>query len=137
MLFNLLVPLAEDYFAFNIFRYLTFRGGGALMTALIISFVLGPYVIAWLKRRQKEGGSGRSHRATAPLPDALSGSRAARAGAVGSGTYDGVDFIDEQDLIGLGCDRLNDSFEPLLEFATILGTSDQSTKIQTEDLCIP
>ena len=55
MLFNLLVPLAEDYFVFNIFRYLTFRGGGALMTALIISFVLGPHIIAWLKRRQKEG----------------------------------------------------------------------------------
>ena len=55
MLFNLLVPLAEDYFVFNISRYLPFRGGGALMTALIISFVLGPRIIAWLRRVQKEG----------------------------------------------------------------------------------
>src|SRR5262249_42873601 len=55
MLFNLLAPLAEDVQIFNLFRYLTFRSGGAVLTALAISFVLGPRVIRWLKSRQGEG----------------------------------------------------------------------------------
>ncbi|MBB3064849.1 MULTISPECIES: phospho-N-acetylmuramoyl-pentapeptide-transferase [Limibacillus] len=55
MLYNLLTPLAEDFIFFNLFRYLTFRGGGAVITALILSFVLGPWVINWLKAKQKEG----------------------------------------------------------------------------------
>ena len=55
MLYNLLVPLADDYLIFNLFRYLTFRSGGAVMTALFISFVLGPTVISWLKSKQGEG----------------------------------------------------------------------------------
>jgi phospho-N-acetylmuramoyl-pentapeptide-transferase len=52
MLFNLLSPLADDFQAFNLFRYLTFRTGGAIMTALFISFIMGPQVIDWLKSRQ-------------------------------------------------------------------------------------
>jgi phospho-N-acetylmuramoyl-pentapeptide-transferase len=55
MLFNLLVPLADDISVFNLFRYLTFRSGGAVLTALLISFILGPRVIAWLKSKQGEG----------------------------------------------------------------------------------
>ncbi len=55
MLFNLLTPLADEYLVFNLFRYLTFRSGGAVLTALIISFVVGPWIIAWLRRIQKEG----------------------------------------------------------------------------------
>ncbi len=55
MLFNLLVPLADEHIIFNVFRYLTFRSGGAVITALLISFALGPSVIAWLKSKQREG----------------------------------------------------------------------------------
>ncbi len=55
MLYNLLVPLSEDISFLNLFRYLTFRTGGAVMTALVISFILGPAVIAWLKKKQREG----------------------------------------------------------------------------------
>ncbi len=55
MLFNLLVPLAEEHIIFNVFRYLTFRSGGAVITALLISFMLGPAVISWLKSKQREG----------------------------------------------------------------------------------
>ena len=55
MLYNLLVPLADDVSIFNVFRYLTFRSGAAVMTALVISFVLGPRIIAWLKAKQGEG----------------------------------------------------------------------------------
>lgn len=55
MLFNFLVPLADDYQIFNLFRYLTFRTGGAIMTALVVSFILGPRLISWLKSRQGDG----------------------------------------------------------------------------------
>ena len=55
MLYNLLAPLGEDIQFFNLFRYLTFRAGGAMMTALIISFLIGPIVIRWLKSRQGAG----------------------------------------------------------------------------------
>jgi phospho-N-acetylmuramoyl-pentapeptide-transferase len=55
MLFHLLVPFADQVTPFNLFRYLTFRSGGALVTALFISFFFGPRVIAWLKSKQAEG----------------------------------------------------------------------------------
>ena len=53
MLYNLLAPLADDFGPLNLFRYLTFRTGGAIMTALIVSFILGPTIIVWLRGRQE------------------------------------------------------------------------------------
>jgi phospho-N-acetylmuramoyl-pentapeptide-transferase len=55
MLYNLLTPLAGEPGLFNLFRYLTFRTGAAVVTALVISFVLGPPLIRWLRRKQGEG----------------------------------------------------------------------------------
>jgi phospho-N-acetylmuramoyl-pentapeptide-transferase len=55
MLFNLLVPLAEDISFLNVFRYITFRSGAAVVTALLVSFILGPTIISWLKKRQVRG----------------------------------------------------------------------------------
>ena len=55
MLYHLLYSLADDFAVFNLFRYITFRTGGAIMTALIIGFVIGPVMIKWLKKKQKEG----------------------------------------------------------------------------------
>ena len=55
MLPDLLVPLADHFQPFNLFRYLSFRTGGALMTALIISFLFGNKMIRWLKSLQGEG----------------------------------------------------------------------------------
>jgi phospho-N-acetylmuramoyl-pentapeptide-transferase len=55
MLYLLLYPLADQFHAFNLFRYITFRSGGAVVTALLISFICGPSVIAWLKSKQGEG----------------------------------------------------------------------------------
>ena len=52
MLFNLLAPLADEYIVFNLFRYLTFRTGGAIMTALLVSFIFGSTIINWLKAAQ-------------------------------------------------------------------------------------
>lgn len=55
MLYNLLFPLADEIGLFNLFRYITLRTGGAVVTALFVSFVLGPAVIRWLKSKQAEG----------------------------------------------------------------------------------
>jgi phospho-N-acetylmuramoyl-pentapeptide-transferase len=55
VLYHLFVPLSEDVSVLNVFRYITFRSGAAVMTALVISFLLGPALIDWLKRRQREG----------------------------------------------------------------------------------
>ncbi len=55
MLFNLFAPLADDFGALNVFRYLTFRTGGAVLTALLVSFIFGPMVIRWLRAKQGNG----------------------------------------------------------------------------------
>ena len=55
MLYNLFSPFAHDFIFFNLFRYLTFRTVGAVMTALLISFLIAPSMIRWLKKKQKEG----------------------------------------------------------------------------------
>jgi phospho-N-acetylmuramoyl-pentapeptide-transferase len=55
MLYLLLYPLADRVSVFNLFRYITFRSGGAVVTALLISFVFGPAIIAWLKSKQTNG----------------------------------------------------------------------------------
>ncbi len=55
MLFNFLVPFSDQVGIFNLFRYITFRSGGATLTALIICFVCGQPIIDWLRRKQKEG----------------------------------------------------------------------------------
>jgi phospho-N-acetylmuramoyl-pentapeptide-transferase len=55
MLYEILPRFADYFSPFNLFRYLTFRSGGALVTALIIAFWAGPRIIAWLKSKQGEG----------------------------------------------------------------------------------
>jgi phospho-N-acetylmuramoyl-pentapeptide-transferase len=55
MLYHLFAPFADRFEPFNLFRYLTFRSGGAVVTSLFLSFALGPAIIAWLKRKQREG----------------------------------------------------------------------------------
>lgn len=55
MLYLLLFPLADQFAIFNVFRYLTFRTGGAVLTALVVSFLVGPWMIRTLKTRQNGG----------------------------------------------------------------------------------
>ncbi len=55
MLYHLFAPLADQISVFNLFRYLTFRTGGAIMTALIVCFIAGPYLIDLLRARQGNG----------------------------------------------------------------------------------
>jgi len=50
MLYHLLYSLHHIFSGFNVFKYITFRSSGAALTALIVSFVLGPSMIAWLRK---------------------------------------------------------------------------------------
>ncbi len=52
MLYHLFYPLATNIKLFNIFRYLTFRTIYAMITALVVCFVLGPWVIRKLESLQ-------------------------------------------------------------------------------------
>jgi phospho-N-acetylmuramoyl-pentapeptide-transferase len=52
MLYWLLYPLREHFFAFNVFRYITFRAAYAMVTALLICFIVGPVLIRWLRKVQ-------------------------------------------------------------------------------------
>ena len=55
MLYDLARPFADQFALFNLFRYLTFRSGAACMTALILSFLIGPSLIRGLKALQRHG----------------------------------------------------------------------------------
>ncbi len=52
MLYHLLYPLASSVHFFNVFKYLTFRTIYAVITALVVSFLLGPWVIRKLQAIQ-------------------------------------------------------------------------------------
>ena len=72
MLYHLLYPLHTEISAFNVFRYITFRSAYAMVTALVISFLLGPAFIRVLRRIQmfqviREEGP-KTHQAKAGTP---------------------------------------------------------------------
>lgn len=52
MLFYLFDTLAQEFSAFNVFRYITFRGICGVLTSLLICFVLGPTMIRKLSHHQ-------------------------------------------------------------------------------------
>ena len=52
MLYHLLFPLHVDYTFFNVFRYITFRTIYAAITALLLCFVFGPWLIRELGTHQ-------------------------------------------------------------------------------------
>ena len=50
-----LTDFSDQIQLFNLFRYLTFRTGGALITSAFIVFLFGPRVISALRLRQGKG----------------------------------------------------------------------------------
>ena len=55
MLYEILTRYADDFQVFNLFNYITFRVGGALMTSMLIAFILGPRMINLLRSKQGKG----------------------------------------------------------------------------------
>jgi phospho-N-acetylmuramoyl-pentapeptide-transferase len=52
MLYHLFYPLASDIKLFNVFKYLTFRTIYSMITALVVCFIIGPWVIRKLEALQ-------------------------------------------------------------------------------------
>ncbi|MBI4539672.1 MAG: phospho-N-acetylmuramoyl-pentapeptide-transferase [Gemmatimonadetes bacterium] len=50
MLYHLLPQFSDVHIVFNLFRYITFRAAGAVVTSLLLAFLLGPPTIRWLRR---------------------------------------------------------------------------------------
>ncbi len=55
MLYEWLAPYADQFQIFNLFNYITFRVGGAVMTSMLIAFVFGPKLIRVLRLKQGKG----------------------------------------------------------------------------------
>jgi phospho-N-acetylmuramoyl-pentapeptide-transferase len=72
LLYYLLYPLHTTYSVFNVFRYITFRAAMAALMALLLSFILGPYLIRSLTAMQlgqpirEDGPAGHSAKAGTP-----------------------------------------------------------------------
>ena len=54
-MFYYLSQFGDQLSVLNVFRYITFRTGGATFTALLFSFMLGPAIISALRIRQGKG----------------------------------------------------------------------------------
>jgi len=52
MLFHLFYPLHTEIRFFNVFRYITFRSACAALTALVMSLIVGPWLIGKLRKLQ-------------------------------------------------------------------------------------
>lgn len=72
MLYKLLYSLHDIYSPFNVFRYITFRTAMAVLTAAVITFILGPFLIRKLGRlsvtQQIRGDGPERHYAKAGTP---------------------------------------------------------------------
>jgi phospho-N-acetylmuramoyl-pentapeptide-transferase len=49
MLHYFLAPLGDSFLPFNLFTYISFRAAGAMVTALVIAFAVGPFMIRKLR----------------------------------------------------------------------------------------
>ena len=52
MLYHLLTPLTEYWGALRLFNYITFRAAGAVVTAIVLAFLIGPAIIRRLSGMQ-------------------------------------------------------------------------------------
>src|SRR5512141_3238816 len=52
MFYHWLAPLGKEFLLFNLFNYIGFRAAGAVATALLVSCLVGPPVIARLRARK-------------------------------------------------------------------------------------
>jgi phospho-N-acetylmuramoyl-pentapeptide-transferase len=77
MLYELLYPLTSEFSPFNIFRYITFRSAGAMVTAIFICLILGPLFLRLLNKFQvrervrAEGPSGHQQKEGTPTMGGL------------------------------------------------------------------
>ncbi|MGR3756339.1 MAG: phospho-N-acetylmuramoyl-pentapeptide-transferase [Tranquillimonas sp.] len=107
---------------FNLFRYITFRAGGAFFTALIFGFLFGRPLIDLLRRHQKRGQPIRSD-----------GPESHLATKAGTPTMGGVLILGAVVVASLLWARLDNSYVWLVLFVTIsfglIGFADDYAKV--------
>jgi phospho-N-acetylmuramoyl-pentapeptide-transferase len=54
-MFAFLADFSNYFGPLNLFRYITFRTGGAIVTSLFFVFMFGPALIEWLRKKQGKG----------------------------------------------------------------------------------
>ncbi|MFK7838060.1 MAG: phospho-N-acetylmuramoyl-pentapeptide-transferase [Sulfitobacter sp.] len=110
---------------FNLFRYITFRAGGAFLTALIFGFLFGKPLIAVLRRRQGKGQ---------PIRDDGPEGHFAKAGTP---TMGGLLIVGALLTSTLLWARLDNPFVWLVLFVTIsfaaIGFADDYAKVSKQD----
>ena len=122
-----LTQLSDGGDVFNLFRYITFRAGGAFMTALVFGFLFGPPLINVLRRKQGKGQ---------PIRDDGPETHLAKAGTP---TMGGLLIIGALVTATLFWARLDNAFVWILLFVTIayalIGFADDYAKVrrQTSD----
>ena len=52
MLYHILYPLRDSFIGFNLLGYITVRSAAAAVVALLVTVLIGPGIIRWLKRQQ-------------------------------------------------------------------------------------
>jgi phospho-N-acetylmuramoyl-pentapeptide-transferase len=52
MFYHFLYPFKEHFFAFNVFKYITFRAGGAFLTSFLLVLLTGNWFIRTMQRKQ-------------------------------------------------------------------------------------
>ena len=67
MLYHWLFPLADRFTALNVFRYITFRSAGAIVTAVVLSLILGPWFIRRLQRPVDRAEHSRRRSGASPI----------------------------------------------------------------------
>lgn len=55
MLYKIFYPMVDYSPVFNLFRYITFRSAGTIITSLIISFLAMPFLIRYLRKKFNKG----------------------------------------------------------------------------------
>ena len=72
MLYYLFIPLVPSFHALNVFNYITFRAAGAAVTAILLSFFVGPLILRRLNAAANyqvvREGTPDSHAAKAKTP---------------------------------------------------------------------
>ncbi|MFV0474175.1 MAG: phospho-N-acetylmuramoyl-pentapeptide-transferase [Pikeienuella sp.] len=104
----MLTPLAGGGDVFNLFRYISFRAGGAFFTALLFAFILGRPIIDRLRRMQ---GKGQPIRDDGPASHLIE--------KAGTPTMGGVMILAGMVFATLLWARLNNGFVLLVLFVTV------------------
>jgi len=122
-----LSELSDGGDVFNLFRYITFRAGGAFLTALIFGFVFGKPLINFLKKKQKKG---QPIREDGPESHILS--------KAGTPTMGGLLILSALLFSTLLWARLDNGFVWLVLFVTaafgLIGFADDYSKVTKQDV---